>query len=36
MLAKAMNSIEDIFKKDNTLTEIVNKSAIFNKLIQFL
>ncbi len=35
IFAEALDKVEDIFKKENTISEIVNKNEIFKKLINF-
>lgn len=36
IFAKALDKVEEIFKKDNLISEIVNKNELFKKLIRFL
>ena len=35
IFAKALNKVEDIFKNDQVVKEIINKNELFKKLIQF-
>lgn len=36
IFAKALNKVEEIFKNDYVIKEIINKNEIFKKLILFL
>ena len=35
IFAKALNKVEEIFKNDSVIKEIINKNEIFKKLILF-
>lgn len=36
VFAEALDQVEKLFEKDQTMSEIVNKTQIFSKLIKFL
>jgi len=36
IFAKALNKVEEIFKNDSVIKEIVNTNEIFKKLVDFL
>jgi len=36
VFAEALDKVEEIFKKDNLIAEIVNKTELFKKIINFL